>query len=185
MPFDLDVLRNAPRRIEDGRAAGDRGHVRLRRKRGEGVGLQGEPMRVVLGGEGFADAGRAIAQPDIAIPPAHLTELDKAPMCVGHHEIRGRVTHGSIVSAVGLPQVLYSSPPERRGRLSPEARPHDGLPRAPRPYVSGLARCDAGPVDGDCGPAIPGRQPNPVTIPLSPLAFRKHECDNTPRTGTI
>ena len=33
--------------------------------------------------------------------------------------------------------------------------------------------------------AIPGRQPNPVTIPLSPLAFRKHECDNTPRTGTI
>jgi len=33
--------------------------------------------------------------------------------------------------------------------------------------------------------AIPGRQSHPVLILISPLAFRQHACDKTPRTGTI
>jgi hypothetical protein len=50
-------------------------------------------MCVVLGGEGFADAGRAIAQADIAIPPAGITELGKAPVFRRHQEIRGPSIH--------------------------------------------------------------------------------------------
>src|SRR5437870_10101490 len=34
-------------------------------------------------------------------------------------------------------------------------------------------------------PAIPGGRLNPVTTPISQLAFRKHPCDNTPLTGTF
>src|SRR5712691_479869 len=34
-------------------------------------------------------------------------------------------------------------------------------------------------------PAIPGGRPNPVTTLISPLAFRKHGCDNKPLQETI
>src|SRR6266478_9845257 len=34
-------------------------------------------------------------------------------------------------------------------------------------------------------PAIPGGRPNPVTTLISPLAFRKHGCDNMPLKETI
>ena len=34
-------------------------------------------------------------------------------------------------------------------------------------------------------PAIPGKGKTPVTTMTSPLAFRKHQCDNTPLTGTL
>ncbi len=99
MPLDLDILRNAPRRIdhrrciEDRRAASNRGNVPLRRQRGTEVGLQGEPLRVVLGGEGFADTGRAITQANIAIAPAGITELGKAPVFGGHDKIRRQAIH--------------------------------------------------------------------------------------------
>jgi len=33
--------------------------------------------------------------------------------------------------------------------------------------------------------AIPGERQNPVTTALSRLPFRKHQCENTPLTGTI
>src|SRR6266436_24292 len=33
--------------------------------------------------------------------------------------------------------------------------------------------------------AIPGGRPNPVTTLISPLAFRKHGCDNMPLKETI
>jgi hypothetical protein len=33
--------------------------------------------------------------------------------------------------------------------------------------------------------AIPGKGKTPVITTLSPLAFRKHQCDNTPLTGTL
>ena len=32
---------------------------------------------------------------------------------------------------------------------------------------------------------IPGKQPNPVITVISQLAFRKHQCENPPLTGTI
>src|SRR5713101_6253585 len=34
-------------------------------------------------------------------------------------------------------------------------------------------------------PAIPGERQNPVTTALSRLPFRKHQCENTPLTGTL
>src|SRR5712691_7782236 len=34
-------------------------------------------------------------------------------------------------------------------------------------------------------PAIPGKRETPVITTTSPLAFRKHQCDNTPLTGTL
>jgi hypothetical protein len=33
--------------------------------------------------------------------------------------------------------------------------------------------------------AIPGERQTPVTTAISRLPFRKHQCDNTPLTGTI
>src|SRR6266851_2249669 len=41
------------------------------------------------------------------------------------------------------------------------------------------------PHDDDITPAIPGERQNPVTTALSRLPFRKHQCENTPLTGTL
>ena len=61
MPFDLDILINAPwsiddfRRIEYGRTAGHGGTCRLRSQRVWGRSLKVEPIGVIPGGKGLPD----------------------------------------------------------------------------------------------------------------------------------
>ena len=99
MTFDLDILCDAPwrmndfRRIEDGRAPGDGGQCCRRSHRVGGVSLQMEPMGIALRGEGLPDTRRAIAQPNIAVTSAGIAELGKAPVLVGHDKIRREATH--------------------------------------------------------------------------------------------
>lgn len=45
------------------------------------------------GRDRLADAGRAIAQPDIAIASAGITELGKAAVLMGDDEVGGDVSH--------------------------------------------------------------------------------------------
>lgn len=44
------------------------------------------PVGVVAGGEGFADAGRAVAQADVVVPAAGVGELGETPVFLGDDE---------------------------------------------------------------------------------------------------
>src|SRR4029453_5156846 len=99
MALRLDTVLNMPRRIDDfrrieyGRMLGDSGPFgNEHRVRGE-QGLKEYGVGIVPAQDALSDAGRAIAQPDIAIASAGITELGKSAMLMGDDEVGGCVSH--------------------------------------------------------------------------------------------
>lgn len=97
------------RRVDDGpgrqRALGDGVSV----QQGERIQVGGDfgPARVVAGGEGLADAGRPVAQADVAVPAYGVGEFGEAPLFLGDDErVRGGgVRPGRVVVIVRASRV--------------------------------------------------------------------------------